>query len=324
MTIRKREPRWLFMVLGVLAVLVVILFQRTTGTHHLIMPISMVVLIIGMFVEHRLIAEDWRSVLALAVGACILGFVFQFIGGGSFTLERTFQRWSYWFIGFFLLIAVLSYSEKLITRIDEGMTLLLTLALVYWAFDHDLFDSPRPWLLGILVIAGLFSTFAFLNAFLPFTLSGGNRLLLSMWNSAVMLFLSCDNIRCTLRLGDIEAMSEWSSVLPVTVSYFLLGVSSIYMAHELILLVGFLPWQGSFFNRAYFRRLRELNQVHIERYSEEQLPFMRALLCVSFAFAFFWMNMEQGWMRSNMAIWTVFLIFPWVLDVARRMGVRRA
>ena len=101
------------------------------------------------------------------------------------------------------------------------------------------------------------------------------------------------------------------------------------MAQNAMMLVGFLPGRGTFFNTKYFKEIDVLKRDHIKRFSGEQASFSTVLLCALYAFAVFGSNMHYQWVRSNFAIWMVFLTFPWLLAlvntlVARSSAVRGA
>lgn len=285
---------------------------RANASHRILLPTSLVALVAGMLFEYRRISESWSIVLATAAGSFALSFL-AFLPGkreSNYDIENHIQMWPFFFCGFFILIAIASHKYRVTAQLHEGMTLLQTIALGYWVIDAGGLDDPSPVTSVFLGLIGLFALYSVLHAFLPLTLSRGARLWLSLWSSTVMFFLAIDNIRRVYGLGYVEHAEDWKGASLILANYFLLGTSSIYMAQNAMMLAGFLPGKGTFFNKKYFKEVKELRQDHIKRYSKEQASFKTAFACLLFAGGSFCANHYFGLVRSNFAIWLVFLVFP--------------
>ena len=293
------------------------LVGRAYASHRLLVPASLFALVAGMLFEYRRIAQKWSAVLWTALGAYAISFL-AFMPGKhehNYDIESHIQAWPYFFCGFFALIAIVTHKERVTAQLHEGMTLLQTIALAYWCIDAGALEAKGPWSIGFLILLAGLCVHSLLHAFLPLSLSRRNRLLLSLWSSCIMLFLAVDNIINVYGLGYIETSDSWTSITLIIVNYFLLGISSIYMAQNAAMLFGFLPGKGEGLGKDYHKRIGELKDDHVRRYSDEQAPLGIALLCMGFAGAVFGLNMHWQWVRSNFAIWVVFLTFPWFLTL---------
>ncbi len=289
-----------------------------------LLPVSLLALVAGLLVEFWRITGNWHTVLWTALGAYASSFL-AFMPGKReqhYSFEDRIQFWPFAFCGIFIIAVVAQYKDRVTAQLHEGITLLQTLALVYFVVDADLFRSPGPWMLALLALLGLFTLFALLNAFLPLTLSAANRLWLSVWSCFITVFLAVDHIRRVFGLGLIEEARDPATIGIISLNYFLLGTAAIYMTQNMLMLVNFLPGKGTFFNRAYFREVRTLRNDHIERYTEEQLAPDVALLCLLFAGTIFGLNLYYQWVQSSFAIWAVFFAFPWFLGLTRLFRAR--
>ena len=87
------------------------------------------------------------------------------------------------------------------------------------------------------------------------------------------------------------------------------------------MLMGFLPGRGAFFNAKYFRDLKELKSDHIKRYSDRQVSILHSFFCVLFTGTIFGLNYHYQILPRHIAIWIVFVTFPFILiiyDIATR------
>lgn len=125
-----------------------------------------------------------------------------------------------------------------------------------------------------------------------------------------MALFAVDNI---YRVWNSEAIESANGLLRsvfLFVQYFLLGVSSVYIAQNLIMLFGFLPDKNHFFNTQYFKDLQVLKKEHIGRYMPHQVHGLHALFCMLFTGTIFGLNLYFHFLPRNLMIWTVFVVFP--------------
>ena len=267
--------------------------------------------------EFERIANNWTFVFWSMVGAfafsCIAFLPGKYEQGDK--LESHIQEWPYFFCLVMVIIAALTNGKKVTVVLDEGWTLLLTLAFVYWLIDMGALDGLIIFKVSLLAFIAMFSLYAIATAFLPFTLSKGNRLWLSIWSSLVMVILDLDNFHRVYGLGYAEATKDrWSSLLVVT-NYFLVGMSSIYVVQNVFMLTEFIPSRDQTGFKNYRKDLVKLKKEHVDRYSDSQLDPRAAALCLVFACVIFGLNSYYHVVRSNFAIWIVFLVFPRILPM---------
>lgn len=306
---------WIFSGSLILLAITIALVKEAYASERLLMPLSLIALIAGLLLEYRRISKKWSTVLLTSA----IAFLFSFLAfvprghGSNYILDEHIQVWPYFFCGIFVIGVIITHKRLVTAQLREEMTLMQTLALGYWLLDHGLFHEHTYFSLFVIGIFGLFALITALHAFLPLPLSRTSRSWLSVWSSLIMLFLAVDNTRRIYRMGYVEHTDDRLATVLILANHFLLGISSIYMAQNAMMLAGFLPGRGTFFNAKYFKEINDLRKDHIRRYSMEQAPFGLALICLLFTVGVFWSNDHFGWVRSNVAIWMVFLTFPWFL-----------
>lgn len=286
---------------------------QTAGAR--LIPLSVVALIAGVVFENKKVMEKWSAVLWTALGSLIFSF-FIFLPGKReqvYNFENHIEMWPYAFIFFFTIISISLHEEKVTAKLTEGITLLQSVAVLYWVWDYGLMDMDSSFLKVVMVAALALSLFSFVHAFSHKTLSRTSRLTLSIWSSLIMALFAVDNIYRIYQNEQIEATTDLISGAYIALQYFLLGVSSIYIVQNIYMLISFLPGKERFFNAEYFEDLRELKNAHIKRYSAAQVDIKHAIFCFIFAATAFALNHYFQLLPRHLAIWVVFLIFPYIL-----------
>ncbi len=286
-----------------------------------LMSLSFLSLITGLLFESFRISEKWTYVIYIFFGAFLFSF-FSFAPGKNerdYIFEEHLQSWPYYFLFSFALFSAIFNSDKTTVKLTEGITLLQSISIIYWIIDYG-FYSRDSWLLNLLVIACLaFSAFSIFHALCYFKLSKSARLWLSIWSTVIMLLFSIDNINRVYNNPEIETTEYLSDSLFIALQYFLLGISSMYIVQNAIMLFGFLPGKGTFFNREYFRDLRELNDTHVNRYSDEQVYIGHSLIFLTVTCVLYSINYYYKFIPTYTAIWLVFVVLPIFL---RLIGLR--
>jgi len=277
--------------------------------------ISCFALLAGVIYEHKKLCTKWATVIYTVLGAFALSFS-AFLPGKrehSYILDTHIVMWPYFFIGFVILISLVINNEKTIARLGEGITLLQSIALIYWIIDYDIEHTSNLLLLILLSIGVIYVLYTLYHAFTYSILSRTSRLHLSIWSSVIMMILAADNIYSIYQNPPIEAVTDGYEKLNVGLQYFLLGTCSIYIAQNVLMILGFLPGKGTFFNAQYFKDVRELKNNHVNRYSKHQVHIFHSVVAVLFASAIFSVNFHYHFFPKNIAIWTVFLAFPLIM-----------
>lgn len=280
-----------------------------------LIPISVFALIAGVIFENKRLTQKWSTVLWTALGSFAFSF-FIFLPGKReriYNFENHVEMWPYAFIFFFIIFAISFHGDKIISKLTEGITLLLSIAVIYWVVDHGFVDTSSYFLKLMMIIGLLFSLFSFLHAFTHTGLSRTSRLSLSIWSSIIIVLFAIDNIYRVYQNEQIENTIDVANGLYIALQFFLLGVCSIYIAQNVLMLTGFLPGKGTFFNAQYFKELKELKSDHIKRYSARQISILHSTFCVLFTGTVFTLNYHFQVLPRHIAIWIVFVIFPYIL-----------
>ena len=123
-----------------------------------------------------------------------------------------------------------------------------------------------------------------------------------------MFAFAIDNIIRVFSNPEIES-SYMSEGIYISIQYFLLGVSAVYIMQNYMLLVAFLPSK----NGNYKSDLKENKKNHIERYSDEQVNIGQSLFCIVFAATVYWLNHKFQILPRHTMIWLVLITFPFIL-----------
>lgn len=302
--------------------LVYVVFQISNSTKRLI-PLSIIALIAGVMFEIKKINEDWKTVLSSAFFSFLASFI-AFLPGKrerNYNLEIRISIWPYVFIVFFIIATIAMNKKKVTAKLTEGTTLLLSIAVIYWTLDFYSKNNLNLFLIILFSIIGLFSLFSLFHAFTKTELTKNNRMILSIWSSIIFLLFAIDNIYRVYRNDYIEE-SNFVNGCYIALQYFLLGVSSIYMAQNFLMIVSFSPSKNRFFNKQYMEEIEELKTDHIERYSESQIRHLYSASCIMFAATIFYLNYKFQFVPRHMAIWLVFLIFPFLINFYEYMSTK--
>lgn len=276
-----------------------------------LIPLSIIALIAGVILESKLLSEKWSVVLNIFLLSFLLSFM-SFMPGENeepYDLDFHIMEWTYYFLFFVIIITASFNKEKVIPRLSEGVTLIMSMAFIYWIIDHNFLSTSSFLILMFMYTGILIAVFAIINAFLSIPLTKSFRLFLSIWSSMIMVVFAIDNIYEIYRSGQIEDSVFFLDKLIIGLKYFFLGVSSIYIAQNIIMIVGYLPSRYRFFNDEYFLDIKKISNDHVRRYSEKQSDFNLSLLILMVITAFFSLNYIYHFLPANTAVWVVFFLF---------------
>lgn len=283
------------------------------------LPVGILALFAGLILESYRICESWRSVINRFSAAYFISLLAFFPGKNEreYIFENHITTWPYWFIVVFAAATIIYDRDKVTAKLTEGITLLQSLSLIYWIIDYGLnFDN---WPDRILFATSmLFAAFSILNALTNIQLTRSLRLMLSIGSTIIMVALGLDNISRVLGGEDITSTTYLPDGIYIGLQYFLLGVSTIYIVQNVLLLVRFIPSKNS----NYRNDLKVLTREHIERYSDSQVYIGHSLLCILFATVLYGLNLVYGVLPRHTLIWLAIPAFPFVLRFADRF-IRR-
>lgn len=296
-------------VLAIVALLLTIYIgYRAYISDRNLFSLSLVAVFAGLFYESFRISENWKHVMYKSIGTYIFSLL-SFLPGKNeqvYDFENHIEIWPYNFIFFFSIISIINYQDKLITKLTEGTTLMLSLSIIYWTLDYGFLNIDHWFAKTCIIIALLFSLFSIVHALTYIKLSRPVRLTLSIWSTIIMGVFAIENIFQVYSNGDITSTQYLPYGLFISLQYFLLGVSVIYIMQNFYLLFGFLPSK----NGNYRRDLRENINQHIDRFSPNQVYIFQSVLCILYTVVIYSTNHKYQIIPTHMAIWLVFVTFP--------------
>jgi hypothetical protein len=308
---------YMIIVGGLSLILLLYISYRMYITERTLIPISIFALIAGAVFETKRLTEKWWIVTSTALISFFLSF-FAFLPGKrehDYNFENHIEIWPYYFLFFFLIITIFFAKDKVIPKLTEGITLLQSIAIIYWVVDFGLITTDNLFLIILMCFGLLFSFFSFFHAFTHTELTRTNRLTLSIWSTIIFVLLATENIIRVFQNEQIENTENITGGFYIGLQYLLLGISSVYIAQNYFMLIGFLPGKGTFFNKQYFKELKELKSEHVKRYSIEQIDILHSLFCIVFTGGIFYLNFYYQIVPKHIAIWIVFVTFPFILYI---------
>lgn len=309
---------------SIIVLFLIYIGYRINNSQERIIPISVIALIFGVLYESKRISEKWSTVLFSALGSFVFSFL-SFLPGkreSVYNFENHIEIWPYTFIFFFIITNIVINEDKIIPKLTEGVTLMKSVAVIYWVVDYGFVNTENKFVLSIMIIGVLFVIFSAVHAFTNIKLSRTNRLILSIWSSIILVLFALDNIYRVYQNDDIENTNNLIKGVWIGIQYFLLGISSVYIVQNMFMLIGFLPGKQSFFNDKYYRELEELKNQHIKRYSDEQISITNSIFCVFFTSTIFYLNFKYQILPRHTSIWLAFVLLPIILYIYKYIITR--
>lgn len=281
---------------------------RAYNSDRNLFSISLVAVFAGLFFESFRISKNWKDVIYTFIGTYVFS-LFCFLPGKNekvYDFENHIEIWPYYFIFWFSIVSIIIYQEKITAKLTEGTTLMLSLSIIYWTMDYGFLNIDHWIAKTFIIIALLFSLFSIVHSLTYIKLSRSVRLILSIWSTVITGIFAIENIIKVYSNGDITSSQYLPHMLFISLQYFLLGVSAIYIIQNIYILFGFLPSR----NGNYRRELRETINQHIDRFSPNQVYIFQSVLCMLYTVVMYGTNHQYQIMPTHMAIWLVFVTFP--------------
>ena len=289
--------------------LIVFVIYKTITSEQKIFTIGILALFCGVLFENFRISEKWVDIIVVFIFSFLFSFA-TFLPGkreSFYIFENHLHAWPYVFLTLFILFSTIFNYDKVIIKLGEGATLLQSLAIIYWVLDTGIFGIDNIICKSFTIFTFIFSLFAIFNSLTYFILTNPFRLILSIWSSIIMLILTIDNAIKVFYIQDVEATKYLSQGLLITLQYFLLGISSIYIFQNIIMLLSYFPSKGS---KSYISDIKEANSMHLSRYSDRQVNAVHAFVCIILVASIYFINYKYHFLPRNVLIWLVFLLFP--------------
>jgi hypothetical protein len=324
----QRNINILVAILG-LVVLSILVFMgnKIAESPYKIITISYMAVFCGVLFESLRISEDWKTVFYITIASLILSLL-GFLPGkheAIYDFESHVLNIPFVFLLVFMFLTSLFNTDRVTVKLSEGITLLQSISIVYWLLDYGI-ENISNW--GVIILISIvlgFSFYSLVHSLSHIRLTRNVRFILSVWSSIIMLVFGIDYIYRVLRLGTIEESKFIMDEISLFVQYFLLGVSSIYIVRNIILLLGFFPGKGSFFNRKHKNEILELRKVHSGRYSDQQVNIGHSILCILVTGTFYWINYSFNFFPKHTAIWLAFMLFSIIMNfIYSRKGTQIA
>jgi hypothetical protein len=294
---------------------------RASLSDRKLFSISLLALFGGLLFESFRVSDSWKTVITIFIGSYFFSLL-SFLPGKReqhYNFENHIQNWPYVLLFFFALAFAIFHKDRVITKLTEGITLLLSLSFIYWTIDYGFTNYNNWFAVSVLSVGFLFTTFSILNALTNMHLSKGVRLTLSIWSTIILFAFAIDNIIRVFGNPDIEN-SYLSDGLYIGLQYFFLGVSSVYIMQNYMLLAAFLPSK----NGNYKNDLRENKKDHIDRFSDQQVSVRHSLFCILYAGTIYWLNYTYQILPRHTMIWLVITTFPLILFVSTIVNGRKS
>lgn len=274
--------------------------------------VSFIALFLGLMLESYRLCKSWKEVGWKSLLAYVLSFA-VFLPSKkerNYQLENHIEAMPYCFLVFYIIIFIVANEKKVTAKLTEGITLMMSLAFIYWLLDYGILGFSNWYNILITIIVSAFSVFTLMSGLLNIELTKNNRLWLSIWTSIITFVIGIDNIILVYKQGDFEVHQLFSKHFFIGLQYFLLGMSSVYMVRNFSMLCGFFPDK----NEKYSKTLKETINEHTARYSNHQVATIDAILCIIFSGGLFYLNYTMDFLPRNMMIWLVIILFPLVLN----------
>lgn len=263
-------------------------------------------LLTGLTLEYKNISKSWKEVGWVALGSLFVSLLIVFFREENQyqSLEEKVENWPYIYTAVFIFLAIVIRTNEATRKMTEGVTLLLTLSINYWILANGYLNSSGLILKILIPLNFIFSAFSILNALLPLRLNKITLLLLSIWSSIITLILSIDNFLKLYKNRDIENMIDIFDQALIFSQFFLLGISGIYVAQNIMLLLGYFP------SRKFIESISETTDLHLQRFSEEQVFIFDTLIVFFITSAGYAANYYYQFLPVNLMIWATITLTP--------------
>ncbi len=281
--------------------------------------ISILTLFAGVLAESFRVGRNWLNVVGYFFLSYFASFL-SFIPGKrerDYNLQSHIELWPYYFLFIYVLIFSIANRKKLTANITEGITLLLSISLIYWTIDAGFTNFYNLFIVLLWIFVAVFTFRSFRNAFSHRELTPNKRIGLSVWSSVIILCFSVDNIIRVFSNDAIELISSFDQILYVGLDYFLLGISALYIANNFLLLINFFPNKSE----KYSETLKTARKNHLARFSNQQVAPIYSLLCVAYSVSLFVVNFYWHLLPRLTMIWLVIFSFPILLHLLMTLQI---
>lgn len=288
------------------------IIYKITISERKFFSISLIALLSGVLIESYRVSKNWKIVFFKFIGAYVLSFIAFILGKREvyYEIDSHIEYWFYTIVVSYIIISTIFLSEKITQKLSEGVTLLLSLSLIYWVIDYGFINIDYIIVKVLLVIGLLFAIYSIFHSLFYIPLTRTSRLVLSVWSSIVVLAFAVDNIFRVFANKNIEDSEYFTEGLYIGIQYFLLGISAIYILQNYFFLTDLLPSK----NGNYKKDLIIAKKAHIKRFSDSQVSKRNSILCILYCFSFYFFNSYYDLLPRHTMIWLVIFTFPFFVN----------
>lgn len=287
-----------------------------------IVPVYLLVMLCGVMSEY-IRTSSFRMIFATILIAFFISLL-NFLGNytnGHFSAE-SLKAWPYFFYAAIIFSMIARHEQGFILKVNEGLVFLQSIAIAYWVITASQigFNSTS----AIIVIGAVVLLLAF-TAYQAFSYKVppyGQRLLLSIFSAMIFLFFGIINASHLINGADIDTSKVAPSLIFITLQYFMLGVSSVYIAKSLIMVLGFIPGKNEP-SESYRERVAVLVKMHLDRVDTTQINKRYALITALFTLVVFGLNYFFDLLPPTFVIWCVFVSYPLVAYIYHKITTKR-
>ncbi len=316
----KKWSTYIYIVGVLLITFLIYIIYRVQISDRKLFTLSFVPLLLGIIYENKRLSTDWKIIALKIFGSLIFSF-FAFLPGKherNYDFENHIEAWPFYFIAIFVFISLIFHDKKVVPKLTEGITLIQSISIIYWIFDYNFLEDINLFSLTLISIAFLISFYSLIHAFTYISLSRNHRLYLSLWSSIIMVIFAVEHIFNVFNSKNIEDTDVVNGSL-LTLQYFILGVSSMYILQNLLMVVVYLPSKNSFYDQAHMKDIKEMNKTHIERYSDKQVTKIDSILTFIYCSSFYFINFKYQIIPRQTAIWIIILSLPYLIYLKEKI-----
>jgi hypothetical protein len=297
---------------GLATILSIYIAIKAAQSEERLFSLAMLALFAGLLFESFIISSNWKVIIATFIGAYIFS-LFAFLPGRnevSYIFEKHLTIWPYFLIGAYAFITTILHEEKIIPKLTEGISLLLSISFIYWVLDYGTSLFENRFIATLVGIGFMLSLYAIFHGLSYIPLTRTSRLVLSIWSTLITFAFAIDHAFRVLKNPEIEKTPFFSEGIYISIQYFLLGVSAVYIIQNYLMLAIFIPSK----NGQYFKDLKDGLNQHIKRFSQAQIKISHALLCIGYALIIYGTNHHFKLLPRHTMIWFVVISFPLIFN----------
>ncbi|RXR18259.1 hypothetical protein EQG63_08290 [Flavobacterium amnicola] len=316
----KKWSTYLYLIGGLLLIFLIYIIYRVQISDRKLFTLSFIPLLLGIIYENKRLSTDWKIIALKVLGSLIFSFL-VFLPGKrerNYDFENHIEAWPFYFLAVFVLISVIIHDKKVVPKLTEGITLIQSISIIYWIFDYKFFENINLFSSILISVSFLISLYSLIHAFTYITLSRNARLYLSIWSSIIMIIFAVEHIFRVFDSPNIEETNILNGSI-ITLQYFLLGVSSMYILQNFFMLAEYLPSKNRFYDKEHLKDIKTMTKTHIERYSDKQVMKLDSLFCLLYSSSLYFINFKYQIIPRQTAIWVIILTFPYIIYLKEKI-----